>query len=99
MALEMVALMGAFGGGGTGRIDQLLDKRPDLAKRLVRLDPVVAAATFAGLLTVAELQANGCRIEALVHLALALGRGKQKPNEKFAAELFRHLGDGGLASR
>jgi hypothetical protein len=48
---------------------------------LAEFDPLRLAATFSGLLTVPELQSNCVRLEALVHLTLALGRGKRKPNE------------------
>jgi hypothetical protein len=49
---------------------------------LAEFDPLRLAATFSGLLTVPELQSNCVRLEALVHLTLALGRGKRKPNER-----------------
>lgn len=91
---EALAMLGGFGGGATLAMSDLLAARPDLVRRFEQLDPVVAAATFGGLLTVPDLQANGVRVEALVHLALALGHGRQKPADKLVAEAFRYLGKG-----
>ena len=92
--MEALAMVGALGIGGPVPMGGLLDQRPDLLRRFAQLDPVVAAATFGGLLTVPALQANGVRVEALVHLSVALGRGRRKPDEKLAADAFRHLGAG-----
>lgn len=75
-------------------IGSLLDKRPDLARRLAGLDPVLAATTFAGLLTVPEFQASAFRLEALVHLSLAVADGNRAPTDDVAAALFRYLGEG-----
>lgn len=91
---EALAMLGAFGGGATVSLSDVLAGRPDLVRRFRQLDPVTAAATFGGLLTVPDLQANGVRVEALVHLALALGQGRQKPPDKLVAEPFRYLGEG-----
>lgn len=92
--MEALAMVGALGIGGPVPMGGLLDKRPDLLRRFAQLDPVAAAATFGGLLTVPALQANGVRVEALVHLSVALGRGGRKPDEKLAADAFRCLGAG-----
>lgn len=91
---EALAMLGAFGGGATVSLSDVLAARPDLVRRFSQLDPVIAAATFGGLLTVPDLQANGVRVEALVHLALGLGQGRQKPSEKLVAEAFGYLGEG-----
>jgi hypothetical protein len=61
---------------------------------LAEFDPLRLAATFSGLLTVPELQSNCVRLEALVHLTLALGRGKRKPNERLISRLFSEVGKG-----
>jgi hypothetical protein len=58
--------------------------------------PLRLAATFAGLLTVPELQCNCIRLEALVHLSLVSGRGNRKPNDKIIARLFANFGEGRL---
>jgi len=91
---QALAMLGAFGSGAVVHVGRLLDNRSDMLKRFERLDPVIAAATFGGLLTVPSLQANGVRVEALVHLSLATGQGRQKPSEKLVAEAFRYLGEG-----
>lgn len=91
---EALAMFGGFGSGVTVGLSDLFAARPDLVRRFEQLDPIIAAATFGGLLTVPDLQANGVRVEALAHLALALGQGRQKPSEKLVAEAFRYLGQG-----
>ena len=92
--LQAMAMMSRLGGGATKSVDQLLSERPDLQRRLKRLDPIVAAASFGALLTVPDLQANATRIEALVRLSLAMGEGRQKIADKVATDAFRHLGKG-----
>ena len=67
--------------------------RPTLAT-LDSFDPLRLAATFAGLLTVPELQSNCIRLEVLVHLSLALGGGNRKPNNKIVSRLFTEFGNG-----
>ena len=93
---EMLQMMNAFGAFvGNGKpLGTILDSCPDLKRKFRSLDPVVTAATFAGLLTVPALQANAVRLEALVRLSLTLCQGKQKPTDKFIADAFRILGEG-----
>src|ERR1700677_1587114 len=59
-------------------------------------DPLRLAATFGGLLAVPELHSNCLRLEALVHLSLAVGAGRQKPNRKTVGRLFTEAGKGRL---
>jgi hypothetical protein len=94
--LEAMAMMGAPSGFASGdiTIGRLLQNRPDLARRLAVLDPVLTAATFGGLLTAPELQASAFRLEALVHLSLAHGNGRDAQSDKLVAELFQFLGNG-----
>jgi hypothetical protein len=66
----------------------------ELLRTVEALDPVKAASTFAGLLTVPELQSNCFRLEALVHLCLAFAQGNQKPTGAFVAQLFAEFGKG-----
>ena len=61
---------------------------------LAPFDPLRMAATFAGLLTLPELQSNCIRIEGLVHLSLVFGDGQRKPNPKIISKLFAALGEG-----
>jgi hypothetical protein len=57
-------------------------------------DPIKLAATFGGLLAIPELQSNCIRLEALVHLSLAMGRGNGEPGQNLIGELFTALGNG-----
>lgn len=59
-------------------------------------NPLRLAATFAGLLAVPELQSNCLRLEALVHLALATGNGRQEPDRQIVGHLFTEAGKGTL---
>lgn len=92
--LQAMAMMSGMGGGATISVEQLLNQRPDLQRRLRSLDPIIASASYGGLLTVPDLQANAVRIEALVLLSLAMGNGRQKISDKVAADAFRYLGGG-----
>ncbi|GHD04523.1 hypothetical protein GCM10019060_41310 [Novosphingobium pokkalii] len=67
-------------------------------KQLSALDPLATVATFSGLLLQPELQTNCLRIETLIHLALAVGSGKQTPNPKLVAVGFNQLGKGQCGS-
>jgi len=91
---EMAAAMAALGAGAEGLTVGRLFDRPDLRRRMQSLDPSAAAVSFGGLLTVPELGPNAIRVEAMVHAALALGRGSGRPDVSLAAEAFRHLGAG-----
>jgi hypothetical protein len=66
----------------------------EMLKELEAFDPIKTASTFAGLLTVPELQSNCLRLEAIVHLSLAYCRGERKPTAKFASRLFAEFGKG-----
>lgn len=63
-----------------------------LFKQLQAFDPLKAAATFGGLLTVPELQSNCLRLEVLAHLALVSGKGHKTPDAKFVNRAFSSLG-------
>ncbi|WP_051677570.1 hypothetical protein [Bradyrhizobium sp. URHD0069] len=62
-------------------------------------DPLRLAATFGGLLAVPELQSNCLRLEALVHLTLAIGDGQREPNRKIVGRLFAEAGKGRLGHK
>ncbi|MCK1448844.1 hypothetical protein IVB43_41595, partial [Bradyrhizobium sp. 48] len=62
-------------------------------------DPLRLAATFGGLLAVPELQGNCLRLEALVHLTLAIGDGRSKPNRKIVGRIFAEAGKGRLGAK
>jgi hypothetical protein len=63
-------------------------------EKLAEFDPVKLAATFGGLLTVPELQSSSIRLEALTHLALAMGRGSRKPSAVIVKKVFGQLRKG-----
>jgi hypothetical protein len=67
---------------------------PLLAQALRPFDPIYVASLIAGLLTVPDLQSNCCRLEALVHLALAAGSGSKKPSNSAVVAWFNELGSG-----
>jgi hypothetical protein len=90
-ALELMSSLGAF---GDVKLDSIYDRYPALMKQLAALDPLATVATFSGLLLQPELQRNCVRIETLIHLALAIGHGKQTPNPKLIADGFNQLGQG-----
>ncbi|MFD2783164.1 hypothetical protein ACFS32_21395 [Novosphingobium pokkalii] len=73
-ALEMMTSLGAF---GEVNLSSISNCNPALMKQLSALDPLATVATFSGLLLQPELQTNCLRIETLIHLALAVGSGKQ----------------------
>lgn len=99
-AIDAMSMMAALGGLGSGNITyrRLIDESGEIARKLRRLDLTQTAATFAGLLTAPKIQDNCYRIEALVHLALAMCTGKQKASDKFFSQALRDLGEG-LAGR
>lgn len=86
----------ALAEGGVLRIAGLAENNRALVRDLRSLDPQKAAATFGGLLTQPELQANCLRLEGLVHLAVRHAQGARKPNRDFVSRAFRVLGGGGL---
>ncbi|WP_432284203.1 hypothetical protein SLT36_20680 [Aminobacter sp. BA135] len=81
---------------GLGGIDlAYVAKEHEIALRyLSQFKPVQLAAIFGGLLTQPILQANCVRLEALVHLSLAIGNGPKKPSSRVVAPVFSELGRG-----
>ena len=75
-------------------LDAIASENTALVRQLGSFDPLKAATTFGGLLTVADLQSNCIRLEVLAHLALACGKGQRKPPGKFVARAFAALGRG-----
>jgi len=79
---------------GSIPLESVQSENKQIGAWLGAFDPIHLATTFGGLLTVPELQSNCIRLEVLVHLGLALGQGRRKPNERLAARLFSELGKG-----
>lgn len=81
-------------GFGDLPLECILGAHPELPEAMSPLDPLASAATFSGLLTIPELQGNTCRLEALVHCALAFGKGQRKPSKSTIAFWFREMSRG-----
>ncbi len=81
-------------GFGKVPLNAIINEHQQLFSTLDEYNPLHLATVFAGLLTVPELQSNCIRLEALVHVSLALGRGSQKPTNKIVSSLFTDLGKG-----
>lgn len=72
--------------------DAAREKNKALFDSIRELDALRLASTFGGMLTVPELQSNCVRLESLVHVSLAEGRGTRKPNVKTVSRMFSKLG-------
>lgn len=75
-------------------LEAVTSAHPLLSEALRPFDPIYTASLVAGLLTVPDLQSNCCRLEALVHLAIAAGSGRKKPSSSAVATWFDELGSG-----
>ncbi len=75
-------------------IKEIAEDYPQVIANLQQSEPVQTAATFAGLLTMLELQANCIRLEALVHLSVAYCGGLSQPTRESARSNFDRLGEG-----
>jgi len=75
-------------------IENVAAEHSDVIAELQKLDATATAATFAGLLTTPELQANCLRLEALVHLAMAYANGRTSPGRAFLQRSFERIGRG-----
>ena len=99
-AEELRALMGAMAMGAAlqqedgPRLSEIANQNPGVMSQLNKLDPLDAAAAFAGLLTMPELQANCLRLESLVRLSLISAKGTSKPTDGFVRAAFQALGNG-----
>ena len=67
---------------------------PSLMAEFRRLSLIQTAATFSGLLTLPELQANCLRLQALVHFAVSYCEGHDAPTRGFILRAFESVGDG-----
>src|ERR1700730_15953450 len=96
--LDLAGFMQILSISGIGNVSlaHVAKEHRSTLSALKTFHPLRLAATFAGLLTVPELQSNCVRLEALVHLSLVSGRGKRKPDNKIIARLFTEFGKGRL---
>ncbi|MBR1272711.1 hypothetical protein JQ629_35055 [Bradyrhizobium sp. AUGA SZCCT0222] len=89
---DLMAMMADI--GGRTDLGPIVAELETCLRDTQSFDPLRLAATFGGLLTVPELQSNCLRLEALVHLTLAVGDGRSKPNRKIVGRLFEEAGQG-----
>lgn len=73
--------------------NQTYDANAEPFSRLNSLDPIKGASVFAGMLLDPSLQSNCVRLEALAHIILHRGTGRQKLNAKLAGKLFQAMND------
>lgn len=85
--------------GGRTELKPIIAELETSLRDAQSFDPLQLAATFGGLLTVPELQSNCLRLEALVHLTLAIGDGRRRPNRKIVERLFAEAGKGRLGAK
>jgi hypothetical protein len=90
---DAMAALGTFGLNVLS-IDEIAKDGAESAEEMVTFDPLKAAATFSGLLTIPDLQSNCVRVEALVHLCFAIGEGQRKPNARHISRWFTAAGNG-----
>lgn len=84
--------------GPKAKIAGIFKEKPGFKNKLKHHDAVKAAALVAGLLTNPSLHANNLRLESLIHLLLAFGRGKQTPTRKQLSTLLNsQLGSSSLS--
>src|SRR5258708_39090195 len=79
---------------GVPSLGKLAELHAGLIADFKKLDAVKTAATFAGLLTHPELQANCLTLEILIHLALVYCQGRSMPMQGFFLKSFQVLRDG-----
>ncbi len=91
---DLMAMMSDI--GGRTELKAIVAELETCLRDTQSFDPLRLAAAFGGLLTVPELQSNCLRLEALVHLTLAIGDGRSKPSRKIVGRLFEEAGHGRL---
>jgi hypothetical protein len=79
---------------GDLRLTDILAAHPTLKKSMSDFDPIYAAATLGGLMTVPKLQCNCLRLEALSHIAVAFAKGKKHLPKKSVAVWFANMSSG-----
>lgn len=93
--IDLQALFDALPTGlGSVPLSELAEPHRATLKTLGEYDPLRLATSFAGLLTIPELQSNCIRVEALIHVAMAYAKGKRKPSDQFIAKMFSEFGEG-----
>jgi len=80
------------------RGESLLESHPGIGETLGNSDRIETAAIFGAMLLDDRLQSNCIRLEALVHLAAAIGDGQTLATQKQLADCFNEL-DRGICGR
>ena len=90
---ELIALRGMFATSNT-TISELADEQHTSLAELKNMDRMSTISTFGSMLALPSLQANACRIEALVHIAMVRAEGRQHPSSAFIHNAFESFGHG-----
>lgn len=91
--LDLGGIAAAMGAAMAGvPLEPVAQACPDLLKELRAVHPVKAAATFGSLLTQKRLQPNCLRLEALVHLCVATGKGSRAPIAQLLIQGYTAVG-------
>lgn len=77
---------------------EIAEQQPIVVSSLKKSNLFHTAALFGGMLTLPELQANGLRLEALAHLSVMLGKGKERPTPARVSAWFNQM-DNGICGR
>jgi hypothetical protein len=86
----LAAAMAALGSAIS--IQSIGEQANPFMKELGRYSPVKTAATFGALLTQKRLQPNCLRLEALVHLSIAVGEGRRAPLQQLLVQGYAAVG-------
>jgi hypothetical protein len=90
---DLGALAAAMAAGGSHiGLDGIVKSCGKLSQDIGRFHPVKLAATFGGLLTQRSLQTHCLRLEALVHLSIALGNGQRAATADLLTQGFASVG-------
>lgn len=85
--------------GGATDLAPILEELKIYIRDVQSFAPLRLAAVFGGLLTEPSLQSNCLRLEALIHLTLAIGNGRRRPTGKIVERLFSEAGKGELGRK
>lgn len=90
---ELIALRGAFSASNV-TIADIAEEQQAITAELAKLDRLALGAMVGSMLVSPSLQANGYRLEALLHISIARAMGQQYPSSNFIGNAFTSLGKG-----
>ncbi|MES2048145.1 MAG: zinc chelation protein SecC [Pseudomonadota bacterium] len=90
--LDLAQVAAAFAAEEGGSIGQMAETCPSFIKALRAVHPIKIAATYGALLTQKRLQPNCLRLEALVHLCVAIGQGSSSPTTQLLRQGYTAIG-------